>query len=448
MNYDDARRYLDTYINFEKAPLNAGVLRTFNLERVERVLNAIGDPHLSVPAVHIAGTKGKGSTATLVYRTLLAAGYRVGLYTQPHLVSPRERFQCNGSCITRDGMAALMTELHPVFERHRESDLGRLTFYEVYTVMVFAFFARQQLDITVLEVGMGGRLDATNVVDPLACVITPVAIEHVDALGNTLEEIAGEKAGIIKSARPVVVGCQEPAARAVIHDVAKRHDALLVDATTEVSTTRHGVSGGREVCDLAGREIQLTNVRLRLIGSHQVANAATALATVQCLRDLGWTVTDAAVREGLEQARIHGRFQVVDLADGRTGILDAAHTPGSAAALARTLREAYSEERITLIVGMSSDKDATGFAHALAPTASHVVLTRAESNPRASDPDDLAVVFKRHFQSVSVERSLPAAVASAPGDTLCVTGSVYIVGEALRATAPDAYAEFRREVGL
>lgn len=448
MNYDDARRYLDTYINYEKAPLNAGVLRSFNLERVERVLHALGDPHDSVPAVHIAGTKGKGSTATFVYRALLAAGHRVGMYTQPHLVSPRERFQVNGACITREGMASVLSELRPVFEEHRDSDLGRLTFYEVYTVMVFAFFARARLDIAVLEVGMGGRLDATNVVDPAVSVITPVAIDHVDALGNNLEEIAGEKAGIIKPARPVVMGHQEPAAEAVIRGVAKRREAAVVDVRSEVETKRLGVHAGREVCHLIGREIRLEDVRLRLIGSHQVGNAATAIVTVQCLRDLGWPVGDAALRDGLEHARIHGRFQVVDLSDGRTCVLDAAHTPGSAVALARTLSEVYNGEPITLIAGMSSDKDAEGFARALAPTVSHVVLTRAESNPRAFDPDALAVVFRRHFESVSVEPSLPTAVTKAPGNTLCVTGSVYIVGEALRTVAPDAYATFRHEVGL
>lgn len=448
MNYCDARRYLDTYINYEMSPMNAGVLRGFNLERVERVLHEIGDPHRRVPAVHIAGTKGKGSTATFVYRVLLAAGHAAGMYTQPHLVSPRERFQARGACITKRDMARLLGDLLPVFEEHRESELGRLTFYEVYTVMVFAYFAQAELDIAVLEVGMGGRLDATNVVDPLVSVITTVDFDHVDALGATLEEIAGEKAGIIKPARPVVMGYQGASAAAAIREVAQAVGAPLVDARAAVEATRVGVSSDRQVCDLNGRAIRLEGVRLRLLGAHQVENAATALAAVECLRDRGWTVSDAAIREGLEQARIHGRFQAVDLPDGRACVLDAAHTPGSAAVLARALGETHNEEQITLIVGMTSDKDAEGFAQALASTASHVVLARAGSTPRAAAPEDLAVVFRRHFQSVSVECSTPVAVAKAPGNTLCVTGSVYVVGDALRAVAPDAYAEFRREVGL
>ena len=448
MNYADARRYLDTYLNYEKAPLNARVLRAFNLERVERVLEAVGSPHREVPAVHIAGTKGKGSTATFVYRILLAAGYRAGLYTQPHLVSPRERFQMCGACITQEQMGALLGELLPSFEEHRESELGRLTFYEVYTVMAFAYFAPAGLDVAVLEVGMGGRLDATNVVDPVVSVVTPVDIDHVDALGNTLEEIAGEKAGIIKPARPVVMGYQQPSAESVIRRAAAAVDAPLVDARAEIETTRVGARADADVCSFRGPGICLDDVRLRLVGAHQTQNAATAVSVALRLRDAGWSLPDAAIREGLQQARLHGRFQVTQLPDGRRCVLDAAHTPGSGAALVRTLRETDSEEPITLVVGMSSDKDASGFAQALAPVASHVVLTRAESSPRAFDPEHLAGLFSPYCESLSVEQSLPAAVANAPGDTVCVTGSVYVVGDALRDVAPDAYSEFRREVGL
>ncbi len=448
MNYSDARRYLDTYLNYEKAPLNARVLRGFNLARVERVLEAVGSPHQRVPVVHIAGTKGKGSTATFVYRILLAAGYRAGLYTQPHLVSPRERFQTCGGCITRAQMAGLLEQLQPAFDEHRESELGRLTFYEVYTVMAFAYFAQAALDVAVLEVGMGGRLDATNVVDPVVSVVTPVDIDHVDALGNTLEQIAGEKAGIIKPAKPVVMGHQQTSAEAVIRRAAAAVEAPLVDVRAEIETTRAGARLDADVCSFHGRDIRLGDVRLRLVGAHQTQNAATAIAVARLLRDAGWSVPGRAIRDGLQQARIHGRFHVVRLPDGRRCVLDAAHTPASGAALARTLREATSGEPITLIVGMSSDKDAAGFAQALAPAASHVVLTRAESNPRAFDPEHLAALFSPHCESLSVEQSLPAAVANAPGDTVCVTGSVYIVGDALRDVAPDAYSEFRREVGL
>jgi dihydrofolate synthase/folylpolyglutamate synthase len=314
--------------------------------------------------------------------------------------------------------------------------------------MAFAYFAQAELDIAVLEVGMGGRLDATNVVDPVVSVITPIDIDHVDALGNTLEEIAGEKAGIIKPAKPVVMGYQKPSAEAVIRNVAASVGAPLVDTQAEIRTTRSSVQPDADVCSFHGRDICIDDVRLRLVGAHQTDNAATAVAVARSLRDAGWPLSDGAIRDGLQQARIHCRFQVVQLPDGRRCVLDAAHTPGSGAALGRTLREALSGEPITLIVGMSSDKDAGGFAQALAPVASHVVLSRAESNPRAFDPDRLAALFSPYCESLSVEQSLSAAVANAPGGAVCVTGSVYIVGDALRTIAPDAYSEFRREVGL
>ena len=452
MTYDDARQFFDTLMNYEAQPLNARLPRTFNLRRMEALMARLGNPHIGLPVVHAAGTKGKGSICAFAANILRAAGLNVCLYTQPHLVSPRERFQQNGRCVSKEQFADLAAQVRPAVEAMRGSELGAVTFFEAYTALFFLFAQENEADAVVVETGMGGRLDATNICDPVLSVIAPIGFDHMRELGETLEEIAREKAGIIKPNRPVVSSRQDARAESVLREEAERQGAPFISAFEEIQMEREGVQNGREACSLKWRGGALERLRLRMLGAHQVENAAAAVAAALALRREGWQIPLEAIRQGLEKTRLYGRFQTAQALDGRTLILDAAHTPESALALSRLLRELYSDRSVGrsvgLIVGMSADKDAEAFARALSPAVSHVVLTRASGVGRAASPSALAEAWRGLHASVSTRSSLKQAFAHAQGAAVCVTGSVYLVGEALRTLAPSSYQTFCEEGGL
>ena len=452
MTYAEAFDYLNTFLNWETTPLNATLPKHFNLERMTRLLDAMGNPHESLTVVHVAGTKGKGSTCAFIERALRETGLSTGLYAQPHLISPRERMIVSGRCVTELEFADLTRRFQPILEAHRETGSGRLTFFEIYTAMAFAHFAERQVDVAVIEVGIGGRLDATNVVSPRVSVIAPIGFDHLLALGSTLGKIALEKAGIIKHCCPVVVAPQTPEAMKVIRQVADEKNAPLIDAS-EIPTERLGIVNERERCHLG----EFQGLRLRSLGAHQVSNAATALASLRVIQPDFPSLTDDAIRRGLEAARMHGRFQMSReiCGDGslRSIVLDAAHTGESAASLRQTLREVFPDEAIHFVVGMASDKDARRFAEALAPVAAEARLTRTPNNARAADPDAL----EEAWRSVGVKATQVPTVQDAfaqifsepiPGRVVCVTGSVHFIGYALETAMPNALNEFRREVNL
>jgi dihydrofolate synthase/folylpolyglutamate synthase len=452
MTYTEALAYLDTFLNYEKTALNADLPKHFNLRRVAALLAAMGDPHHAVPVVHVAGTKGKGSTCAFVSAVLREAGYRVGLFTSPHLVSPRERLQVGGACVAAGEFAELVRRARSVLDAHRATDNGRLTFFEVYTALAFRHFAEARADIAVLEVGMGGRLDATNVVIPVLSVITPIGLDHTAALGNTLGRIAREKAGIIKPGRPVVVAHQQPSARdAILQAAADRH-APVVEVDVAAGSEREGIWSGREHCHLHRGDCSLRDLSLRLVGAHQVANAATAFVALTELRRTGWRIPDVALRSGLDAAWAAARFQVGRGPGGSVLVLDCAHTLESAQALSATLADFFGGRRVSLVVGMSADKNADAFARALSGMAAQVVVTRARTSSRSADPTALLEAWRHHCADVSVagsvEEAVERAVAKSAEQPLCVTGSVYLAGEALQSVASDHWSTLQQEVGL
>jgi len=406
------------------------------LGNTERLMDIMGNPHRRFRSVHVAGTNGKGSTAAFLTGMLLAAGYRVGLYTSPHLVSFTERIRINGVPITEGKVVELARRVREGYEG-RAGDSGlppalNPTFFEVTTALAFTYFAEEAVDIAVIEVGMGGRLDATNVISPLVSVITNIDLEHTEFLGDTLELIAGEKAGIIKRNTPVVTGAVQPGVLQVIEREAARKAAPVFLLGREFRAN-HIRPGGEQQFTYRGMRMSLEGLGIVLLGRYQVDNACLALAAAECLHAAGVTITEDAVRKGLAQSRWEGRLERV--ARRPDIYLDGAHNPASARLLARAvaeLRPAYG--RLMLVVGILGDKDVSGILAELIPLADRVIVTRPDY-ARALDPDALAAKVRSLHPAVdtagSVRQAIERAKSEAKADDLIlITGSLYVVGDA------------------
>jgi dihydrofolate synthase/folylpolyglutamate synthase len=386
----------------------------FGLDNITAVLDDLGRPDRAFRAVHIGGTNGKGSVAAMVDASLRAAGHRVGRYTSPHLIDLTERFVVDGRPIDADALAAILADLRGVIDRLRER--GRLdvhpTFFEVTTAAAFEVFRRAAVDVAVCEVGLGGRLDATNVLIPEATAITSIGLDHQQYLGATLREIAVEKAGILKPGIPVVLGRMDRIAYDAIAHAARQRGAPLV--TADIGAYRQ--------------------VELGLRGAHQRENAAVAVTLLETLNHRGIVTSPAAIVGGLENACWPGRLDLRRLADGREALLDAAHNPDGAAALAAFL-ESSPFKGAPLIFGASRDKDAARMLAALAPAVSAIVFTRA-SNARAADPDELAAVAGTIAPRVPV--IVAASLADALDDAwrrsprLVIAGSIFLLGDVMK----------------
>lgn len=435
ITFDEATQYLFGLVNYEKTPAQVATQRYLNLDRMREALARAGDPHLRLRCVHIAGTKGKGSTAAMTAAILRAAGLRVGLYTSPHLVTFRERIRINDALIGEDELAALVEDVRPIIASMQDSPGGAPTFFETYTLLAFLWFARQQVDVAVLETGMGGRLDATNVVEPLVTAITTIALDHTVELGDTPAAIAGEKAGIIKPGVPVVSAPQTPEAAEVIARVAAERGSALVrvgEEITIVPSTFYSPIGQRfTIISSAGIYADLT---CPLLGDHQQLNAAVAVGIVECLRAQDVPVTAEAVRAGIASVVWPGRMQV--LQERPLVLLDGAHDPASIGALLQALDRHFPGRPRHFILGFVREKDWPQMLRQLAPTADSFMLTAA-STPRAVPPEVLAVVAEELDVPCAImpdaATALPYALAqAAPHDLLCVTGSLYVVGDALK----------------
>ena len=405
--YADVVRFLNEFTDYERMA-STYAPGDYNLDRMRRLLAAIGNPERAFLSLHIAGTKGKGSTAHLAEAILREAGIRTGLYTSPHLVDMRERIRLGGAPIGEQAFTRTMARMEPVLRRLRP------TYFETMTAAAFLAFADGRVDTAVVEVGLGGRLDATNVLLPAACAITTIDFDHMDKLGHTLEAIAGEKAGIIKPGVPVVSSPQAPAARRVL----ERHGPVFFPSFRVLS--RRG--------DVLKFKLNGPGaVELPVLGEHQAANAATATALVE---RSGVGITPEIVRRAFRKVRLPGRVEIV----GRRPwlIVDAAHNPVSARALAAALVP-VKRRRTILVFGASADKDYGSMLRTLLPGADLAIFTRA-ANPRAAAPSDLRKHAGKRPSVVagSVARALAMArKAAGPEDAIVVAGSFYVAGEAL-----------------
>jgi dihydrofolate synthase / folylpolyglutamate synthase len=420
-------------------------LHKFDLAHMRVLLQAMNHPERAFPSVLIAGTNGKGSTAATLASILRASGLKTGLYTSPHLVRINERIRINGAEMGDHDFAGLHGEVDRVAERLIE--LRELpwhpSFFEMMTAIAFAYFAREDVDIAVLEVGMGGRLDATNVVEPLLSVITDISLDHQKFLGNTVTEIAREKAGIIRPGGVVVTLPQQPEANDVIGNTILELDATGVSAAQYVPPVSPGSAQylvpNAECCYrypllVMGKKIL---VETRLVGRHQLRNVALAVAAAQELRKQGLPITAESIERGIRETRWPGRFQVLATRPGWPEIvLDVAHNPAGAWALRSALSERYDDRPLIFVFGAMRDKAISEMAEILFPLAERVMATRPE-NPRSASPEEIQQAASRTGAEIELLAEPKMALERArglagPTTVLVITGSIYLVGEAMR----------------
>jgi dihydrofolate synthase/folylpolyglutamate synthase len=409
----------------------------FGLHNIRTILARLGHPERAFRSAHIAGTNGKGSVTAMVDTALRCAGHRCARYTSPHLVSLTERFVIDGSAVDVTAMRAAARDVRDGIEALRAD--GTLetapTFFEATTALAFELFRRAAVEIAVIEVGLGGRLDSTNVIDPVVTAITSIDFDHQQYLGSTLDAIAVEKAGIIKPGVPVVVGDLGLEAMAAVERIARERGAEIVRARVGITVTRPPAgTAAANLFDLRTPVRDYGTLRLALRGEHQIANAIVAVRLLERLDGCGIRVPADAIREGLAQVTWPGRLDHRALAGGRELILDAAHNPAGAAALASYLAN-IGGERPVLVFGAMRDKDVHGMLSALLPMVSRMIVTRA-SNSRSADPEALAAEARAIAPSLNVEVIASPTAAMAAGwsssSRVVVAGSIFLLGDVFK----------------
>ncbi len=456
MNYQEALAYLYSLSDYERGgPYTRN--REENLAREARLLEALGNPQLSYTSTLLAGTKGKGSTAAFIERVLREAGLRTGLYTQPDLHTFRERMRVNGRLISEEEVAELVPQVRAAAEEiEQRREFGPFITYELATALALLYFQRQHVEHAVLEVGLGGRLDATNVTQPLVSVIASISYDHTQILGDTLAKIATEKAGIIKPNGVVVTSARPPEALLAIAAVCRRQHAELIrigaagsdPAQAEVETGQlPALSYHYQLEDRTEDRQHFTawtpervyaGLEIPLAGQHQLENATLALATLDMLRKIGISWDERALREGLRKMRWPARIDVVE--HHPTIVVDGAHNADSMEKLMQALQDSFAFHRLIVVLSLFRDKDLVGIARAL-EHADIVVLTRMVS-PRAATVEQMQEIFAKHAPHAEIHTAgdSRAAMGLAVGlagdnDLICATGSLYFAGEVLRWAA-------------
>ena len=471
MDYEAALAYIEAFIDYERSPDFSRQARLYNLNRISLLLKRLGNPHDRLRIIHIAGSKGKGSTAALVASVLTHAGYKTALFTSPHLITPRERCRIDGECISEADVGFYIHKMKPAIEAVSGSEFGRVSFFEIYTALAFTYFADKATDFAVIEVGLGGRLDATNVVTPVATVITPIGLEHTAILGETYAEIAAEKAEIIKEGCPLALAPQHPDARAVFEKVAnernvsivaaKIHDAIRPPVSRDVAQ-EHRASTSQLVENAEGLPIaqqfdvetdfeRYSELTIPLLGHHQFVNATTAIAAIECLKQKGYTIPKSSIYTGFKNVQWHGRIQRI--MSSPLVVLDGAHSVVSMAALCLTLRESFRYTRAIFIVSLMKDKNLKAIGDIVSKTADTVIATQVSENPRVMTAEAIQDAWSGTCEKIAIcpspEKAIASALASAsPTDLICLTGSLYLVGQALKIFKSNFSAKDRIGIPL
>jgi dihydrofolate synthase/folylpolyglutamate synthase len=414
MNYEETLAYLYDLARF-------GI--KLDLSNTISLTNRLGNPHLRFPSIHIAGSNGKGSVAAILQSILSAAGYRTGLYTSPHLVDYRERIRIGDELIEKNFILDFVDDLKD------EIDENGYTFFEVTTGIAFSYFAHSKVDIAVLETGMGGRLDSTNIVNPLISIITDISLEHTSHLGTTLAQIAFEKAGIIKNGVPTITSVEDQGVFQVIKNVCAQRESTLSIGFKNSDVKIHRLSLDQTLFDFG----QYKNLKLNLGGRHQVTNACLAISAIEKLKETGWNIESKAVRGALNHVNWRGRLEIVRR--NPLTLLDVAHNPAGTKALVDTLEEFILDKKVIFVFGVMADKDYHSILKEICRKAKFIVLTKPNYK-RAADPELLEKVVLAENKPYEIIPEVKQAYIFASknaktDDVICITGSHFTVGEFL-----------------
>ncbi len=436
--YQQALDYIYSFIDYEREPRPRDAVH-YDLRRMDELLARLDNPHLKTRTVHIAGTKGKGSVAAMMASVLTASGYVTGLNTSPHLHTFNERIRVDGRLISDEELVALVDKVRPEAEVvHKKATYGQLTTFEVTTVLGFTYFAQEGADFQVIEVGLGGKLDATNVVSqPEVCVITSISFDHTEVLGNTLTEIATEKAGIIKPSSIVVTSPQVEEVNQVFEQTCLNHKAKWIRVGSDVTWQSLGFDLSQQSLRVKGR-LASYELSIPLLGQHQLENAATAVAALEVLVEKGFHISGESITNGLARVSWSGRLQI--LSRRPLLVVDGAHNPYSARKLREALEQYFDFDRAILIIGLSSDKDLAGIVSELVPLFDKVIATHS-IHPRAMATAPVVAELSRHGVEAQatddISIALPLALSLAgEKDLICITGSLFVVAGAIEQTKP------------
>ena len=426
MNYKEALAFLDSFIDYEK--LGYKSRRLFNLRRMFRLAEIFKNPQNSFPSIHITGTKGKGSTASFISSILKKAGFRVGTYTSPHLVDPAERIRISGNMITEERMAFHVGEIEKRL-KNKKLDFSP-TFFEMYTILAFNYFRAEKIDFGVIEVGLGGRLDATNIVKPVVACISPVSYDHANILGENLKDIASEKVDIVKKGCTCVSAPQKEDVLKIIKEKCKSLSVELVLIGKDITYEEIRFSEDKEHFNIRGLSGNYMNCASTLIGRHQIINALSAVGIAESLKKMGTDITGQNIKEGISTTKNPGRCELIRREP--YVLLDGAQNAESARALKETIKRNFRYEKLILVLGVSKEKDIKGISLELVPLADTVILTKAKIE-RSEDPDAIKKFIK--LKNVRITGSVSEAVGLSLNiadkkDLILITGSFFVLGEA------------------
>lgn len=433
-------RFLASLSDYERMRIVRYNAQNFDLDRMRTLLRKLGNPQDRFRSVHVAGTKGKGSTCAMIANMLQANGYKVGLYSSPHLVDIRERIQINGEMIPQAEFARLVKQVAPFVTHARPTP----SYFDVLTAVAFKYFAEQKVDIAVVETGLGGRLDSTNVLNPEVTAITNISKDHMAQLGGTLDKIAEEKAGIFKHGIPAVTVMQPPEVEAVFKRVAEKVGAPL-DITGKTIEFSYRFESSRmlgphnRVC-LTTPNTKFEHLAVPMLGEHQALNCGLALVVIDKLKQRGIAINDQRCMEGLEKTSLPGRMEL--LSQNPRVLVDAAHNAASLDAMMRAIGQHIPYDSMVVIFGCCSDKDVSGMLERVTSGADKVIFT-AVNNIRTADPEELAARYVEQYGKMAqVAPNLAAALeianrAVTKEDLICITGSFYLVGEAKKLFASN-----------